>query len=147
VRRLLPALVLALLPLVGGCGGDPVDEYCAQVRADREKLADMTSDEASGAALLEQLPLLRTLADKAPRDLADEWQTFLNAVQNLDEALREAKVDPEAFKAGKPPPGTSAAQLQAIREAATQMGDPDVVQAVRAIEQQARDVCKVNVGI
>ena len=147
MRRLLPALVLALLPLVGACGGDPVDEYCAQVQADREKLADMTSDEASGAALLEHLGLLRTLADKAPRDLADEWQTFLNAVENLDKALRAAKVDPEAFKAGRPPAGTSAAQLQAIREAATQMGDPDVVQAVRAIEQQARDVCKVNVGI
>jgi hypothetical protein len=148
LRALAPALVLALLPLVGGCGGDnSIDAYCAQVQADSKKLAEITSGEASGGALLDALPMLRALGDKAPDDLQDEWQTFLNALRNLDDALRNAGVEPDDFQDGKPPAGVTALQLKAIQDAASQIGESDVVASVKGIEQQARDVCKVNIGV
>ena len=47
-------------------------------------------DSTSPTALLDHLPMLRDLADQAPEDLADEWQTFLDALEGLDEALKDA---------------------------------------------------------
>jgi hypothetical protein len=41
----------------------------------------------------------------------------------------------------------SKAELQRIRAAATELASPDVVKAASGIEQQARDVCKVNIGL
>ena len=139
-------LAVTLLLPVAACG-DPIEHYCSAMQQDRKELADMVSSEAGSAALLDHLPMLRNLADQAPDDLTDEWQTFLNAVENLGRALRAAKVDPKDFKAGKPPAGTSAADVQSIQGAADQLASDDVVQAAGAIEQQARDVCKVNFGL
>lgn len=146
MRRLVPALLMALLLVLAGCG-DPEQRYCSAVEQHRRELAEMTSSEAGGAALLQHLPMLRGLADDAPPDLKDEWQTFLTAVEGLDKALRSAHVRPEQFRAGKPPAGVSASQLQRIRAAADQLASPDVVQAASGIEQQARDVCKINIGL
>ena len=92
------------------------------------------------------LPMLRDLAEKAPDDLADEWQTFLGALEGLDKALKDAGVKPSDFKDGKPPAGLSAADQKAIADAAGQIGSDEVVAGRLRIEQQARDVCKVNLG-
>lgn len=146
MRRLAAALVVVLLLAVGACG-DPEEQYCGSVEQHRKALAEMTSSEASGATLLQHLPMLQDLAKDAPPDLEDEWQTFLTAVEALDKALRDAHVRPEQFDAGKPPPGLSSAELQRIRGAATRLASPDVVQAAAGIEQEARDVCKVNIGL
>lgn len=146
MRRLVPALLLVLLTGVAGCG-DPQERYCASVEEHRKELADMTSSEAGGAALLRHLPMLQDLAADAPPDLQDEWQTFLTAVEGLDKALRAADVRPEQFGAGKPPSGLSKPELQRIQAAATRLASPDVVQAASGIEQEARDVCKVNIGL
>ena len=147
MRRAAAALVLTLLVPLAGCGEDRVAAYCADVQSHRKQLADMVSDQSGPSALLDKVPLLRELADKAPRDLADEWQTFLNAVENLQRAVKKADVKPEDFQDGKPPAGTSQADADAVRAAADQLGEADVTQAAGAIEQQARDVCKVNFGI
>ncbi len=149
MSRSVPVLVpvvLALLLGAGGCG-DARERYCGAVAEHRKELADMTSAEAGGATLLRNLPMLRDLAGAAPPDLRDEWQTFLTAVEGLDKALRAADVRPEQFDAGKPPSGLSKSRLQRIRAAASRLAAPEVVQAVSGIEQQARDVCKINIGL
>ena len=65
---------MALLLVLGGCG-DPTEDYCSQLREDRKQIAEMLESESS-SALLGNLPMLRDLAEQAPDDLADEWQTF-----------------------------------------------------------------------
>jgi hypothetical protein len=138
-------LVAVLLPLAA-CGGDRSANYCSDLQKDRKQIADML-ESGSPSALLGNLPMLHDLADRSPQDLVDEWQTFLGAVDGLDKAIKDAEVKPEAFKVGKPPPGLSAADKKAITDAANQMGTDEVVQAASGIEQQARDVCKINLGI
>jgi hypothetical protein len=101
----------------------------------------------SPSALLGGLPTLRDLADQAPEDLKDEWQTFLDALDGLAGAIKDAGVKPSDFKGGRPPKGLTEKEQQAISEAANQIGTDDVVQASAGIEQQARDVCKVNLGL
>jgi hypothetical protein len=134
-------------PLSGLVGGDDVTPtaYCHALAADRQAFADMLAAD-SPTALVQQLPMLSDLAAQAPPDLADEWQVFLGAVTDLKQALDRAGVDPSAFRDGKAPAGVSAAQDQAIRRAASTLSSPDTVAAAQGIEQEARDVCKINLG-
>ena len=48
---------------------------------------------------------------------------------------------------GKAPAGLSKEDQQAIAEAAGQITTEEVIAAASGIEQQARDVCKVNLGL
>ena len=145
-RRSAAALAIALLLPVTGCVGDSTEEYCGAIKGSNKEIAEMIASD-SPSALLSNLPLLRDLAEKSPEDLADEWQTFIGALDALDQALDDAEVKPSDFKAGKPPGGLSAADQKAIADAAGQVGGEQVVQATSGIEQQARDVCKVNLGL
>lgn len=139
------ALALLLLVVLSGCG-DPSENYCSDLMKDRTKIADMVSS-GSPSALLANLPLLRDLGDEAPEDLVDEWQTFLGALEGLQSALDHAHVKASAFKDGKPPTDLGATERKAIADAAGQIGTEDVVAASSGIEQQARDVCKVDLGL
>ena len=140
------AAALALLLPLAGCGGDPEDTYCTALQADRKQMAAMV-DSTSPTALLSNLPMLEDLAAQAPPDLVDEWQAFLRPVKGLDKALKDAGVKASDFREGKPPAGLTAAQRTSISEAAGQLGDDDVVQGAAGIDQQARDVCKINLGL
>lgn len=144
-------VVVVLVGLLGGlltgCGGEPsAEDYCEQLRADREEIAAMVSSDSPGA-LLGRLDLLEGLGEQAPRDLRDEWDTFLAALRGLQDALDEAGADPEDFDDGQAPQGLSAAQRAAVVEAADRVRADDVVAAAGGIEAQARDVCKVNLGL
>jgi hypothetical protein len=104
-------------------------------------------DSASSSALLSNLSMMHDRADKAPKDLADEWQTFVGALDHLERALKDAGVKPSEFQDGKPPAGLSAADRQAIVDAADAITTDEVAQAANGIEQEGRDVCKVNLGL
>jgi hypothetical protein len=139
-------LALALLAALTGCGENSIESYCSDLREHREEMAEMI-ESSSPSALLSHLPMLHDLADEAPQDLADEWQVFVGALDDLDQAIEDAGVQPSDFEDGKPPAGLSAAERKAIEDAATQIQSEDVVQAASGIEQQGRDVCKVNLGL
>ncbi len=145
VCRLVGVLVGILLLALAGCG-DPAEDYCGALETDQQQLADMIGSD-SPSALLNNLALLRDLGDQAPEDLKDEWQTFTTALEALHSSLDDAGIKPSDFQDGKPPAGLSGADQKSIAEAAGQLGSDDVVTAVSGIEQQGRDVCKVNLGL
>jgi hypothetical protein len=146
VRRLLAAVVaVALAVVLAGCGNQE-KTYCAALNSDQAKFAEL-QDDTSGVGLLNQLPMLRRLADKAPDDLDDEWQTFLGALEEFDDTLREAGVKPDDFVDGKPPVGLTAAVRTRIAAAANALSSSDVVSAANGIEQHAKDVCKLQLGL
>lgn len=155
VRRAVAAIVIAvLLGATAGCGnpvhlitgGDAIDDYCSALNSHRQQFADLI-DTSSPAALLDALPMFKDLADKAPDDISDDWQTFLLALQGLQKALQAAGVKPSQFADGKPPTSLGRAQRKAIAVAADQVSARPTVAAVGAIDQEARDVCKINLGL
>ena len=146
MRGVVAGLTVALLLPLAACGGDSTDAYCRDLESNRKQIADMIGS-GSPAALLDGLPVLRELADQSPDDLADEWQAYVGALEGLDDALKEAGVEAGDFEDGKPPAGLSAADQKSIADAASQIATPEVVEASTGIEQQARDVCKVNLGL
>jgi hypothetical protein len=146
-RLRLPALLVAgamLLP-VSACG-DPVDAYCGTLRDNRARLSQMING-GSPTALIDNLTLLKKIAGRAPSDLTDEWQTFLNAIEGLDQALHDANVDPADFRHGRAPAGLSAGQRKDIADAASQLASPQVVEAATGIVQEARDVCHIDLEL
>ncbi len=146
MRRLVIAGVsLSLAVTLNGCG-NPREDYCKAITADQVQLSAMIN--SSGAdSLITNLPLLRSLAAKAPADLTDEWQTFINAIQGLRDALSQAHLRPGAFQGGKMPDSVQGQQRRDIIAAANTLSSTDVVSAANGIETQARDVCKVNLGL
>jgi hypothetical protein len=146
LRPIGPALVLALLLPLVGCGGNDFDAYCGDLKRHQKAMSEMI-DSGSPTSLLGHLSMLHELADRSPEDLADEWQTFLGALDHLDKALAKADVEPSDFAGGKPPDGLSDSERKAIAAAADQVSSEEVTAAAAGIEQEARDVCKVNLGL
>jgi len=145
--RLLTATGVAsvLLLVSTGCGGSEQD-YCNALQADQKTFSAMQED-TSGLALLRHVALLHRLAGKAPDDLSDEWQVLLGALDSFSHTLDEVGVSPADFVDGKPPAGLSAADRTKIANAADVLSSTDVVDAANGIEQQAKDVCKLQLGL
>jgi len=142
-RRFLAAAagsLLLLLPVA--CGSDPSADYCSALKKDQE----IFSLDAEGNLLIADLPRLEALAKKAPDDLQDEWQTFVAGLSGLRKALDAAGVKPGDFSGTRPDDVTDA-EWAAIRAAADNASADDVAEASNGIDQHARDVCKLQLGL
>ena len=60
----------------------------------------------------------------------------------LIQALDDAGVDPATYDPDSPPAGLGEAEQQEIAAAASRLGSAETAQALQALDQQARDVCK-----
>jgi hypothetical protein len=116
-------------------------DYC-EVVADTQVELSETMAEESPATLLRALPLLRDLSAEAPRDIVDEWELLVGALDGLDDALAEAGVDPADYDADNPPDGVSEAQQQEIADAADELARTEVAAAFEGVQQHAKDVCQ-----
>ena len=146
-RTAASAVLVAVLALAGSsCGADSEEGYCRALQADQELFAAM-QDDTSGLALLKHRDALHRLADQAPDDLSDEWQTLLGAVDAFAQTLDELGVKPDDFVDGQAPAGLDPAKRTRIANAANELASQDVVSAANGIEQQARDVCKLQLGL
>lgn len=155
LRRAAGAAVAGLLLATAvGCGnpvnlitgGDSIDDYCAALNGDRTRFADMIAQD-SPVALLDATAMFESLASKAPDDITDDWQTLLLALRGLQKALDDAGVKASDFVDGKPPASLDKATRKQIVVAADQVSASTTVDAVDAIDQEARDVCKINLGL
>ncbi len=133
------ALALVLLPLVG-CADDK-ERYCDAVEEHQEELSEITA-EGGPTALLDALDIYRDLQDQSPSDISDEWQQVVRSIESLAEALDEAGVDPASYDPEDPPADISEEDREAIARAADEVGSLETQEALRGVEQQARDVCK-----
>jgi hypothetical protein len=148
------AATASVLVVLSGCtnpvswlsGSNAIDDYCGDLSSHQVQFADMF---AAGTpdALLKNLPMLEQIAGKAPSDIVDDWQSFLTPVQGLAKALESAGIRPDDYHDGLPPAGTSSAVRQQIARAAALLATPSATSAASSIDQQARDVCKLNLGM
>lgn len=146
-RRAAAGVAALVVLLASACGGEPsVDDYCGRLAEDREQIADILSAGDAGG-LLDNVALFDQLRQDSPRDLRDEWDTLVTALEELRTALDDAGVEPDDFEGGEPPASLTGQQRRAVVAAADRVADPDVVAAASGIETQARDVCKINLGL
>lgn len=134
---LVPLVVLA--GLAGGCG-DQADRYCDAVTDNQDRLGEI-AESGDAVALFEARDVYRDLADRAPDDIADDWDLVLDRIDVLEDTLDEADVDPATYDPRDPPAGLSSQERARIRQAADDLAAPDAVRAMDDVEQQALDVC------
>jgi hypothetical protein len=146
-RATLVASLVACLVLTaaGGCG-DPQSDYCSAVKDHQKELSDVLAG-GGPTALLDALPIFEDLARDAPTDIRDEWGTVIDALQGLEDALKDAGVDPATYDHAHPPPGLNRADRERIEAAASDVADPRTTAALAGLEQQARDVCQTPLSL
>lgn len=143
---LVGAAVLAASLVLGPAGCSESDDerrdaYCDAVREDAKEVGRTVSEGGAGA-FLEVLPTLEDLAEQAPSDLKDEWQTLVNALDGLKSALEETGVSPDDITGGNLPKDLSREDRRTVRGAASVLSSEEVVTATQGIEQHALDICK-----
>jgi hypothetical protein len=136
---LLAVVAVAAVLVVQRVRTTPQERYCDELVSRRAELTATLSRDGDG--LIVALPILEDLRERAPDDLADEWQQLVTAVQGLSDAVDAAGVDPATYDRDDPPAGVSQAQRTRIDEAATVLGSASTRSALLSIDQQARDVC------
>jgi hypothetical protein len=132
------ALTSALVPLVSGCGGG--QSYCDAVHDHQSDLGSIASG-GDRAGLIAALPIFRDLRDKAPDDVADDWDLVVTRTEGLDDALADAHVDPATYDPQHPPADLRDEDRAAIRRAAAQLAASDTRDALVRVQQEVLDVC------
>jgi hypothetical protein len=149
VRRAGSASLGVLLALtLTGCASEG-ESYCDELKADKQTLADLAagSGEPGADTLDETLEVFGDLREAAPGDIEDEWTTLVFAYENLAEAFDAAGTTPDEYDPSDPPEGVSAAEAKRIEGAAAELGSRRVLGAADGLEQHARDVCEVDLGL
>lgn len=139
MRRLAPAALLVSLAL-GGCSGDPQERYCEAVEEHQAELTEVAASDDPGA-LFDALEAYDDLAERAPRDIDDDWSAVVDPLRTLEQALADHDVDPSDYDAESPPSGLDEEARAEIEAAAREVGSEQTVRAMAAVEQHALDVC------
>ena len=129
--RLLVVPLLACL-LAAGCSNDPQADYCDAVEEHQESLTEIAADEDAGA-IFGALDTYDDLREKAPRDIADDWDAVIDPLRRLEDVLAHHDVDPSSYAADEPPSD--------LDDEAREVGSEQTVTAMAAVEQHALDVC------
>jgi hypothetical protein len=143
-HSLTATLALVVVTLLSGCGSG--DDYCDAVKDHQADLTDVTAS-ASPGALLEALPIFRDLEKRAPDDIRDDWQAFLDPLQELDDALDAAGIDPATYDGKTLPDNLGEEQRTRVEDAAAGILAPAVVRAFDSVQQQAKDVCHTPMSL
>ncbi len=147
--RLVGGLLAGTVVLaLGGCSGSRQEAYCATLADQKDTLQRLSAgagDPGTGD-LARFIDVFETLRGAAPDDVVDEWDTYLTAWQALESALQEAGADESMFTDGSRPEGMSRRDYRRISAAAADLRSTRVVAAGAGIEQQALDVCKIDLN-
>jgi hypothetical protein len=138
------AISVVLLPWVAACGHG--QSYCDAVHDHQSELGAIVGS-GDRTALLQALPILSDLRDKAPDDVAEDWDLVVTRVRDLDSALMTADVDPTTYDPEHAPADLSDDDRAAIRRAAAQLAASDTQGALAQVQQEVLDVCHTSLEL
>lgn len=149
VRRTGPLVLVGVLVagMFTGCASD-TERYCGELEKQKQTLSELALRSGKGADVLGQtLDVWQTLKDKAPGDIQDDWTTLVFALEGLVDAFHAAGTSPSSYDPAHPPKGVTDAEAKRIHDAAADLVSQRVTKAGDNVEQHARDVCHVDLGL
>jgi len=135
------------IAVLGACsGGDgPDSDYCKDLEAAKPSLESLKSNGAE--QLQDVFKVTHKLADEAPGDVKDAWETYDDAITNIEKALKDAGVGPEelaSLQRGEVPDGVDQEKLRGLPATFQKLDSPQVAKASNKIAKHAKDVCKLS---
>ena len=137
-------LLIAVLSACGS-GDGPDSDYCKDLEAAEPALESLKTD---GAAKLQDVfKVTHKLADEAPDDVKDAWETYDAAISNIEKALKDAGVGPKelvSLQRGEVPDGVDQEKLRGLPATFQKLDSPEVAKASNKIATHAKEVCKLT---
>lgn len=149
VRRSAAAVLgIVVAASLAGCATE-TERYCDAIEDQKQELSDLAARSADPDTdvLAETLAVWQDLHEAAPDDIADEWQTLVFALEGLVDAFDAAGTAPSEYNPEEPPAGVSEEEAQRLEDAAAELASRRVTAAGDGVEQHAKDVCKVDLGL
>jgi hypothetical protein len=154
IKTLVGAAVLTIagsvLTACGGGGSDAAGtsgDYCSELKTDAAFFNGLDGSDLT--KIDEIFSRMHTLADQAPDDVADDWQTLDDAFSTIEDALKEAGLkasDLAALQSGQVPEGVDPSKLTALLPKLQALSSEDVNAAAQRIATNAKDKCDIDLG-
>jgi hypothetical protein len=144
--RAFLAGVMTIAALSACSGGDgPDSDYCKDLEAAEPSLESLKSNGAE--QLQDVFKVTHKLADEAPGDVKDAWETYDEAISSIEKALEDAGVGPKelaSLQRGEVPDGVDQEKLRGLPATFQKLDSPAVAKASTQIATHAKEVCKLS---
>jgi hypothetical protein len=154
VKRILSAAAAAALGLclLTACGDDSGDkaggssgDYCSDLK---KAVKDVDALKGGDFSDLEKTTdAMHNLADEAPDEIKDDWETLVDGVDKLVDALKKAGLDDDdmaTLQSGQIPDGVDMTALQGLMTELKELDTKEFQDAGDAINKHAKDECGVD---
>ncbi len=125
-------------------------EYCDALTNAKNNLSSIDFTTLDEKAYTQLTGELQNVADVAPSDVQDDWQTVLTALTDLHALLKTAGItfdDLANLSAGKIPPGVDPAELQRIAPKLQKItADGKLQKATTEIQKSAKKDCGLSLN-
>ena len=154
MKRILSAAAAAALGLclLTACGddddgkaGDSSGDYCSDLKSTKAEVDALKDGDFS--ELEKTTDAMHRLADEAPDEIKDAWETLTTGVDKLVEALKKAGLDDDdmaTLQTGQIPDGVDIVALQSLMEELKAVTNEGFQAALDNINKHAKDECKVD---
>lgn len=153
MKRILAAVAAAALGLglLTACGDDDGGgkagggDYCADLKSAKKQVDALKGGDFS--SLEKTTDTMHQLADEAPDEIKDDWETLVEGVDKLVALLKKAGLTDEDManlQSGQIPDGVDMAALQELMTELQAVDTPDFQKASDNINKHAKDECGVD---
>lgn len=154
MKRIVGAGIGALLVMgaLTACGGDDNSNssgsYCDDISNVKDSIQGLQGDDLTQAKFDQLTADLKGIANEAPADVQDDWQTMEDAITTLNTALDKAGVSLDDLKnlGSSGAPTLDPAKLQELAAAAQSLSSSELESAQKAIQTQVKDDCNIDIG-
>lgn len=146
-KAVLVAVATLMSGMLTACGGGgDTGAYCDSLKTAK---ADFGSLESGDVANFEKaFDTLHELADEAPDDVKDDWETLDGALTDMEKALQDAGIKVSDLEGmvnnGEIPEGADMEKLATLSDDLGAITSGKVEEAGNNIEKHAKDECDVD---
>lgn len=135
----------------GSSSGSSSDDYCQVLKDTKQDLTNLDQGQLNEQTFSDLKEKINKLEESAPAAVADDWRTIGDGMDQMKGVLDAAGIsldDLEGMNKGQLPEGVDMAKLTELGNKLNEITKVDsrFDKATKAVEQQAKDVCKVDLG-
>jgi uncharacterized phage infection (PIP) family protein YhgE len=134
-------------------GSSSSSAYCKELKSASDDIAALQSGSPDFGKLEDTIETFHGLADAAPSEVEDDWDTLVTGFTKLQKTFEDAGVsmdDLATINSGQIPEGMSQADLAALgpklQSAFTEDDQAELTTAGQNVEKHAKSECGIDLG-